>query len=270
MGNSTLSTSLGIRAFEGSPLELQPSLGLRPDYAEDEIQLVIRTVYRQVLGNVHIMESQRLSSAESLLRNGDFTVREFVRAVAQSDLYSSLFFETSSPYRFIELNFKHLLGRAPLDQAEIAEHVLIYQEQGYSAEINSYLDSEEYSSNFGDNIVPYLRSIQTQVGIKNEGFNRMFSLLGGAATSDVSQSAQLISSLAANSATPIKSPVKGNSGTYDNTGKRFKIAFTTSKFAAQAQRFSQQSRIVSYELMSETVQNIHRYGGRILNISEVA
>ena len=69
------------------------------------------------------MDSQRLISAESRLRSGDITVREFVRVVAQSDLYRSLFFETSSPYRFVELNFKHLLGRAPQDQAEISEHV---------------------------------------------------------------------------------------------------------------------------------------------------
>jgi hypothetical protein len=82
---------------------------LRPAASEDDLQTVIRAVYRQVLGNTHVMDSQRLSSAESLLRNGDITVRGFVRLVAQSDLYQSLFFDTASPYRFIELNFKHLL-----------------------------------------------------------------------------------------------------------------------------------------------------------------
>ena len=46
---------------------------------EDDLQVVIRAAYRQVLGNAHLMESQRLTSAESLLRNGDITVRDFVR-----------------------------------------------------------------------------------------------------------------------------------------------------------------------------------------------
>ena len=46
---------------------------------EDGLQVVIRAAYRQVLGNPHLMESQRLTSAESLLRNGDITVRNFVR-----------------------------------------------------------------------------------------------------------------------------------------------------------------------------------------------
>jgi len=46
---------------------------------EDGLQVVIRAAYRQVLGNAHLMESQRLTSAESLLRNGDITGRDFVR-----------------------------------------------------------------------------------------------------------------------------------------------------------------------------------------------
>jgi phycoerythrin-associated linker protein len=60
-----------------------------------------------------------LTSAESMLRDQNINVRGFVRAIAQSDLCRALFFETSSAHRFIELNFKHLLCRAPLDQAEI-------------------------------------------------------------------------------------------------------------------------------------------------------
>ncbi|MEO1149255.1 MAG: phycobilisome rod-core linker polypeptide, partial [Cyanobacteria bacterium J06638_22] len=110
--------------IEAEPVELRPSA--TESAAEDALQIVIRAAYRQVLGNAHVMDSQRLTNAESQLRNGDITVREFVRAVAQSDLYRSLFFETSSPYRFVELNFKHLLGRAPQDQAEISEHVQLY------------------------------------------------------------------------------------------------------------------------------------------------
>jgi len=52
---------------------------LRANATQDDLQVVIRAAYRQVLGNPHLMESQRLTSAESLLRNGDITVRNFVR-----------------------------------------------------------------------------------------------------------------------------------------------------------------------------------------------
>jgi phycoerythrin-associated linker protein len=124
---------------------------LRPNFTEDDLQTVIRAVYKQILGNAHLLESDRLISAESLLRNGDITVRGFVRLVGQSEIYQSRFFNNSSQYRFIELNCKHFLGRAPKDQVEVARHVLIYKEQGYEADINSYIDSEEYVKAFGEN-----------------------------------------------------------------------------------------------------------------------
>ena len=264
MGNSTLSASFGLDAFETVPLEL------RPMAPEDELQEIIRAVYKQVLGNIHIMDNQRLDSAEALLRNRSISVKGFVRAVAQSDLYRALFFETNFPYRFIELNFKHLLGRAPQDQSEIAEHVILYHENGYDVEINSYLDNDEYNLSFGEDRVPYPRSIRSQTGIKNEGFNRMFSLLRGNSTSDKGKSAQLLSSIASNLATPIKAPTKGGNGSYDNTGKRFKIYFAANQNAARLQRASQQACMVTYNQMSQVVQNIHRSGGRISKIVEIA
>ena len=96
---------------------------LREGATEADVQAVIRAAYKQVLGNQHVMESESLTTAEAMLRNGDIGVRGFVRMVAKSELYRSLFFNSSSQYRFIELNCKHFLGRAPLDQAEISEHV---------------------------------------------------------------------------------------------------------------------------------------------------
>lgn len=242
---------------------------LRPNATEDDLQVIIRAVYRQVLGNQHVLESDRLSSAESLLRNGDITVKGFVRAVAQSGLYQALFFETSSPYRFIELNFKHLLGRAPLDQAEISEHVTRYNEQGYAAEINSYLDSDEYNTSFGEQVVPYYRSTETQSGIKNVGFNRTFALTRGYAANDIGSAAKLISDLGSNLATKIVSPIQG-SGTYNNTGKRFRIAVNTNQSAARLNRFSKRDYVVNYGQLSQKVQTIQKSGGKILSITETA
>ena len=109
----------------------------------DERQVCIAAVYKQVLGQQHLMQSERLHGAESLFRKGYLSVREFVRAVALSGLYRSKFFEHCNAYRFIELNHKHLLGRAPHNREEMLRHFTILQEQGYEAEISSYLDSAE-------------------------------------------------------------------------------------------------------------------------------
>jgi len=128
----------------------------RPHASNDDLNAIIRAVYQQVLGGQYLMTNERLGGAESLFRNGYLNVRELVRTVAKSALYRSRFFENCNPYRFIELNHKHLLGRAPQNKEEMLHHFTILQEQGYDAEIDSYLDSAEYNRNFGNDTVPHL------------------------------------------------------------------------------------------------------------------
>jgi Phycobilisome Linker polypeptide/CpcD/allophycocyanin linker domain len=259
LGNSA---SLGLDAFEGSPIEL------RSNSTEDELQIVIRAVYKQILGNAHVLDSQRLESAESLLRNGDITVRGFVRLIAQSELYQEQFFNNSNQYRFIELNCKHLLGRAPLDQAEISQHVQTYNTGSYATDIDSYIDSDEYTENFGENVVPFPRSIRSQAGIKNVGFNRMFSLLRGSATSDSGQPARLISDLGSNLPSAIKSLAKG-SGNSTSTSKRFRITVSQPGTVATFKR-SNISYEVGYAQLSSKIKGIQRIGGKIISINEIA
>ena len=127
----------------------------------DELSLVIRSSYRQVLGKLQPMEAERLSRTESELAHGTITVRQFVRAIALSDLYRRRYYEVCSPQAFVEFNFSHLLGRPPSGQAEINQHLQLLAEEGLKAEIDSYLASEEYVERFGEDIVPY--SIESRV-----------------------------------------------------------------------------------------------------------
>ncbi len=174
-------SELGISFFqETAPIQLSANA------SSEEVEGVIRAVYRQVLGNAHIMESERLTVPESQLRKGKITVRELVRQVAQSELYQNRFFYNYSQLRFIELNFKHLLGRAPESHEELSLHVQILDEGGYCSEIDSYLNSDEYLDAFGENIVPYYRGYKTQTGKKVVGFTHLFQLLRGACGSDLS------------------------------------------------------------------------------------
>ncbi|UFP94890.1 phycobilisome rod-core linker polypeptide [Gloeobacter morelensis] len=172
-------TKLGITAVApDQPVEL------RPNFGETEVQAVIRAAYKQIFGNTYILEADRVVIAESLLRNGSISVREFVRLLAKSDLYKDRFFRTASNNRFIELNFKHFLGRAPYSQAEIGEHFNRYHKSGYDAEIDSYIDSDEYRRVFGENTVPYFRGFKYQVGQAARGFDQMQQLFAGEAGSD--------------------------------------------------------------------------------------
>jgi len=149
----------------------------------DERNTLIRAVYQQVLGQQHLMASERLAGAESLFRHGDLTVRELVRTVAKSGLYRKRFFESSNPYRFIELNHKHLLGRAPHNREEMLHHFTILQEQGYDAEIDSYLDSHEYQERFGQDGVPYIHGWDYSVGHEGRQFSWLMQLARGASAS---------------------------------------------------------------------------------------
>jgi Phycobilisome Linker polypeptide/CpcD/allophycocyanin linker domain len=135
---------------------------LRTPFSEEELQVVLRAIYRQILGNINVVESERPIALESKLRHGELTVRGFIRELVKSEAYISRFFSKSSQQRFVKLNFKQLLGRAPHNQKEIARHVALYSAQGYEAEMDSYLNSEEYLSAFGDDMVPYYRDFEMQ------------------------------------------------------------------------------------------------------------
>lgn len=175
----TQASKLGVSRFEDTdPVELWSS------HSVEEVENVILEVYRQVLGNAYVMESERLTIPESQLKQGKISVREFVRQVAKSELYRSRFFENCPRYRAIELNFKHLFGRAPDSYEEMAAHSNILDRGGFEAEIDSYLDSEEYQRAFGENTVPFYRGYKTQTGKRMVGFTHMFQLLRGASSSD--------------------------------------------------------------------------------------
>lgn len=242
-------------------LELWPASGL------DEAQTVIRAVYKQVLGNPHVMESERLVTAESQLCDRSITVRDFVRAVAKSDFYRSRYFESCAPYRFVELNFLHLLGRAPQDQKEVSEHIVRCVAEGYEAEIDSYIDSDEYQSAFGENVVPYYRGKSSEANAKQVGYNRMFALDRGPAQIDSAvKSSQLVAAVAGNTTSVIRPSSAGVIGS--GSEKRFKIVVSGSKFDSP-RRISTTEYIVPASKMTPQIQRIHKTSGKIVSITEI-
>lgn len=165
---------------------------------DEEKDVAVNAALRQVFGNAYLMEEERaeLYASESKFRCGEITAKEFVRGIAKSSTYKSRFFDSVTQFRFIELNFKHLLGRAPLNQVEYSKHFKIFAEGGYDAEIDSYLDDDEYDQVFGDDTIPFTRFRGTYAPINQ--FNRMCTLEGGWAGSDKLKPQMLITSLAAN------------------------------------------------------------------------
>ncbi|BAY90159.1 MULTISPECIES: phycobilisome rod-core linker polypeptide [unclassified Tolypothrix] len=245
----------------------QTILELWPSSSLEEVQTIIRAVYKQVLGNPHVMESERLVTAESQLCDRSITVREFVRSVAKSDFYRNRYFQSCAPYRFVELNFLHLLGRAPQDQREVSEHIVRTVAEGYDAEIDSYIDSSEYEAAFGENVVPYYRGRSSEANSKQVGFNRIFALDRGPAQIDSAvKSAQLVYAVATNSANAIKASSSTVIGS--GTEKRFKILVQGSKFDSP-RRISTTEYIVPASKMTPQIQRINRTSGKIVSITEI-
>jgi phycoerythrin-associated linker protein len=152
--------------------------------ADKEVMCI--QIYKQVFGNAYVMESERgeLYPAESMYRAGRLSVKEFVRKIALSATYRRRFFEACGPYRAVELNFKHLLGRGPNSKEEVAEHIQRTIHQGYEADINSFLDSPEYDSSFGDFGLPGMLFKGTYPSLSE--FTSMCSMYSAHGTSDKS------------------------------------------------------------------------------------
>lgn len=272
---------LGLDAFDGTKVEL------RPDWTESDLQAIFRATYRQVLGNEYVMKAERLTSAESLLRQGNLTVRDFVRAVALSELYKKKFFYPNNNQRFVELNFKHLLGRPPHDEQELAFHTRLVEDKGYDAEINSYFESEEYENKFGDNIVPYYVGFQVLPGSRTVGFTRMFQLYRGYANNDRGQvgskNGHVFKDVARNQASTIPqslgisaksrmdAPQKSFGGLGNRQQRVYRVEVTNrigSSLTDTNVRRSNKAYLVPYEELSSRMQQILRSGAKIVSVRE--
>jgi len=274
---------LGIERFAGDRNKENWAVS-----SQEDKTTLIRAVYKQVLGNQYVMESERLSQAESLFKNNYLSVREFVRTVAKSGLYRSKFFENCNPYHFIELNHKHLLGRAPHNKAEMLHHFTLLQEQGVDAEIDSYLDSAEYQNRFGEETVPYVHGWDYSKGHEGRQFSWLMQLARGVGASVKGEATgtnfKLGKALHQDRAVPVVSPNAKGSG-YQPT----KVA--NEAITAMAQGIGQKARVyrvevtgltnyrlhkrantvrfVTFDKMLETQQMIHRQGGRVASVTPV-
>jgi phycoerythrin-associated linker protein len=278
---------LGVSLFDETlPLEWVPGR------SDEEAETMIRAVYRQVLGNAYVMESERLSVPESQFKRGEFSVREFVRAVAKSELYQTCFFTSCARYRAIELNFRHLLGRPPLDLEEMRGHSTILDTQGFGADIDSYIDSDEYQNTFGENIVPYIRGYKSEACQSMVQFTHTFQLVRGASSSslkgDLAGKRPKLNSLTINrTATAVISPASdgtlfrsptlgsrsgvGMAACSDGKVYRIEVTGFRGKSFDKISKFRNSNRVflVPFDRLSQEYQRIHQQGGIIASVTAV-
>jgi phycobilisome rod-core linker protein len=120
-----------------------------------DIGNLIEAAYRQIF--FHAFASDREPFLESQLRNGQISVRDFIRGLLLSDTYKRSFYDLNSNYRFVEQSIQRVLGRDTYSQREKIAWSIVVATKGIQGFVDELLNTEEYQSNFGNSIVPYQR-----------------------------------------------------------------------------------------------------------------
>ncbi|NES08399.1 MAG: phycobilisome rod-core linker polypeptide CpcG, partial [Okeania sp. SIO2F4] len=118
---------------------------------------LIWAAYRQIYSEHQILKSDRQTFLESQLKNGQITVRDFIRGLVMSEPFRRNNYETNSNYRFVELCVQRVLGRDVYSEREKIAWSIVVATKGIEGFIDELLDSEEYLENFGFETVPYQR-----------------------------------------------------------------------------------------------------------------
>jgi phycobilisome rod-core linker protein len=95
---------------------------------------------------------------ESQLRDGQITVRDFVRGLCLSDTFQRSFYGFNSNYKVVRHLVEKLLGRKTSGKSEEIAWSILIATKGVTGMVDALLDSEEYLDAFGYDTVPYQRN----------------------------------------------------------------------------------------------------------------
>lgn len=125
--------------------------------AEEKI-MTIKACYRQIFErDIDKAYSLKFSDLESQVKNGQLSVKEFVRSLGKSSFYRKQFYESFVNSRVVELALRHFLGRGLSSRKEFQKYFSILSLRGLDGLVDALLNSIEYADYFGEETVPYLR-----------------------------------------------------------------------------------------------------------------
>jgi phycobilisome rod-core linker protein len=116
----------------------------------------IEQAYRQIY--FHAFKVDREPALESRLRNGQISVREFVRGLLHSNKFRDDFYRCNSNYRMVDQTVGRVLGRPVHGQQERIALSILLAQKGVGGLADHLLDSQEYRDAFGDDTIPHQRS----------------------------------------------------------------------------------------------------------------
>ena len=127
------------------------------DLSSTDFDSLIQAAYRQIFNEQHFTASTRLKALESQLRNGQITVRDFIRELLVSAHFRVRNYDTNNNYRFVQMCFQRVLGRDVENDREKMAWSIVLATQGLEGFANELVNSDEYLDNFGFQTVPFQR-----------------------------------------------------------------------------------------------------------------
>ncbi len=150
-----------------------------------DMDQIIESAYRQMF--FYAFAWDREPFLESQLRNGQITVRDFIRGLLLSKTFYNSFYIKNSNYRFVEQVVQRVLGRDVYNEREKIAWSIVVATKGIQGFADEILNSAEYLENFGLDTVPYQRrrvlptrdSGELPFNIKSPRYNEYYrSILG--------------------------------------------------------------------------------------------
>ncbi|MFM7643012.1 MAG: phycobilisome rod-core linker polypeptide [Cyanobium sp.] len=117
---------------------------------------MIESAYRQIF--FHAFKVDRDRTLESQLRDGQISVRDFIRSLCLSDTFTRSFYNLNSNYKVARHLVEKLLGRPTHGKAEEIAWSAVLMTRGVKGMVDEILNSEEYLQAFGYDTVPYHRN----------------------------------------------------------------------------------------------------------------
>ncbi len=146
-----------VQGFEVASDE-QPRIFSAEDLrSPGEMDDLIQAAYLQVFREQQMLKHNRQTFLESQLRNGQLSVREFIRGLVLSSPFRTYTYNSNSNYRVVELCVQRLLGRDVHGERETQAWSIVLATKGLEGFVFALLNGDEYEANFGDDVVPYQR-----------------------------------------------------------------------------------------------------------------
>jgi phycobilisome core-membrane linker protein len=158
---SPVNQGLQLPAIYALSAQGSPRFVMKPGLTGGQKAEVVRAAYRQVFERDIVKGySQVVCPVEATqLRQGQISMREFIRALGRSKEYRQQFYGRFSNSRVVELAFRHFLGRGVSSIEEFRQYFAVVSTKGLDGLVDALVNSMEYARSFGEETVPYLRDL---------------------------------------------------------------------------------------------------------------